>query len=160
MSAMAEHHASPCSSQASTFWVDTDDLTGPLLDWAVAVAIGTLKEEPANDQVFYRLNAEGVESGTWVGAIHPAWQVACGQAIWRPSTDWRQGGPLLSEYAICVHPVTDAEWVAEEFVTHNTARAVDGNQHEGYLVSAMRVLVKTIMGGRIPVPAYAQAMTR
>ncbi|CAM3845050.1 phage protein NinX family protein [Vreelandella rituensis] len=134
--------------------INTEDLMGPLLDWAVAVAIGTLTAEHAGDQTFYRLKTVGVESGTWVGPVHPAGQAACGQSIWRPSSDWRQGGPLLSEYAISVRPITDAQWLAEEFITHNTARAVDDSKHDGYLVAGMRVLVKSLMGDTITVPAH------
>ena len=102
----------------------TYELSGTALNWAVARATGT------PDVLATNLVMDG----------------------YSPSSDWSQGGPLLNEYAVSVRPVSDAQWMAEEFVTHNKAGAAESRNCNAYLTAAMRVIVMAEIGDVVDVP--------
>lgn len=59
---------------------------------------------------------------------------------YRPSKHWGDGGPLLEKYAIGFHPISDAEWQAEEHITCCTGRGATP------LIAAMRAFVASKFG--------------
>lgn len=61
-----------------------------------------------------------------------------------PSTDWAHGGPIIEYEAIGFHPISDAEWMAEEHITCCRGRGLTP------LVAAMRALVASKFGQDVP----------
>lgn len=98
---------------------------------------------------------EGAEMALWVGRsdgadFGPCWNqgeyiITGGHSgicpeVYAPHEDWTQGGPLLEEYAIGFHPISDAEWQAEEHITCCTGRGPTP------LIAAMRAFVASKFG--------------
>jgi hypothetical protein len=67
----------------------------------------------------------------------------CGQGIWKPSTDWAQGGPIIEREKICVDP-HDGVWDAKMPKRHWIAGAPSP------LVAAMRAFVESKFGYEVP----------
>ncbi|WP_116817911.1 phage protein NinX family protein [Pseudomonas syringae] len=108
--------------------VKTADLVGAALDWAVA-------------------KAEGVE---------PAYRhvVVDGRPIsnYRPSTNWSQGGPLISKYHMdfcCEHPETIGAALCDENGMYIDDRMMFGKTH---LIAACRAIVASVLGETVSVP--------
>jgi hypothetical protein len=60
--------------------VNTCELIGPALDWAVAKSCG---------------------DEHWTSGRNPDW-FAWRMRNWKPSTDWAQGGPLIEKYVVSI----------------------------------------------------------
>ena len=109
----------------------TSELTGPALDWAVAKCEG-VEVEYIND-----------------GITRCVLRVTPFTGMYRPSTDWSQGGPLIERENICL-------------------RGIEGGFHAWYhqrppktfgptmLVAAMRCFVASRLGGEVDVPEELQ----
>lgn len=104
------------------------ELTGADLALWVARAVGN--EVDAGDGVFDDVGYVGHIGGS----IQP----------YAPHEDWAQGGPLLEQFAIGFHPISDAEWLAEEHITGRTGRGPT------QLIAAMRALVASVYGDTVP----------
>ena len=63
--------------------MNTNELTGAALNWAVAKCEGMLRDNQK------------------------------ASSYWQPSTDWAQGGPILEREWIDLHCVNDSLWEAE-----------------------------------------------
>lgn len=61
-----------------------------------------------------------------------------------PSIDWAQGGALMEKHSIGFQPISDAEWLAEEYITAHTGRG------QTPLVAAMRAFVSSVFGDEVP----------
>ncbi|WP_161523295.1 phage protein NinX family protein [Chromobacterium haemolyticum] len=107
--------------------IETPTLTGAALDYAVAVASGQKNPQP------------GLDGGCVVSHGHTLHRFC-------PSTEWAHGGPLLDKFAVSVTPLSDAQWRAEEFITHETALG------DEYLVATMRCIVMAELGQIVKVP--------
>jgi hypothetical protein len=98
----------------------TSELTGAALDWAVAKC----------------------EEGIWDKPIAHGF-------IYRPSSAWSQGGPIIEREGITVSdgsPVTGLEWMACD-------RGSTHIQHgPTYLIAAMRCYVASKLGDEVNVP--------
>ncbi|WP_442108739.1 phage protein NinX family protein [Pseudomonas sp. NUPR-001] len=112
--------------------VKAADLVGEPLNWSVAVAIG--------------LNPSVVPAQYGVPARVFIQQEGMFPVRYKPAVDWLTGGPLLEKYAITVTPLSDADWRAEEHITHCKSRSTD------YLTAAMRCLVLAEAGETVQVP--------
>jgi len=101
---------------------------------------------------------EGVELSLWAGRADGAdFRPDCNQGeyiitgghsgitpeVYSPHEDWAQAGPLLEEYAIGFHPISDAEWQAEEHITCCTGRGPTP------LIAAMRAFVASKFGDTV-----------
>jgi len=62
---------------------------------------------------------------------------------YKPSKNWDQGGLIMGEHAIGFHPISDAEWLAEEHVTACTGRGPTP------LIAAMRAYVASKFGDEV-----------
>jgi hypothetical protein len=118
----------------------TSELTGAALDWAVAKCEGlTLYKDAMLNGVVKRgwwVSGMSIDPNTW----HPL-------AMFNPSTDWSQGGPIIEREKIALAPdIHHTRWSA-------TLRG------EAYiywaqtpLIAAMRCYVASKLGDDIDVP--------
>jgi hypothetical protein len=124
----------------------TSDLTGgAALDWAVA-------------------KCEGIELvGGYYNRLLVDGRMSRGQemlVIFKPSTDWAQGGPIIERECIDLHCVNDSLWEARWWANNsgmvkNPAQRFKHNiQTNGPtpLVAAMRCYVASKLGEEIDVP--------
>ncbi len=114
----------------------TQELTGAALDWAAA-------------------KCEGIDLFETEGWIY----MDGTRAVFRPSTDWRQGGPIIERERIKVAPNLGGTWLGQ--IRHETTHPlVDKPVLAGWtnkhgptpLIAAMRCYVASKMGDEIEVP--------
>lgn len=126
--------------------IKVGELNGAALDWAVA-------------------KAEGV-SVDIRGQVHPIGSPFRGSKYlaigdmgltFRPSSDWRQGGPLIEKYQVWLSPPTDCEprgWDADVY-------NADGLEGSGVrvitacdtaLIAACRAIVASRVGPEVEIP--------
>jgi hypothetical protein len=114
--------------------MNTNELQGPALDWAVALIEHPEWKEQGFLEVFpHDLSFED-------GASH---------ITYTPSTDWAQGGPIIEREFICVsapmHPST-APWFA---ISDSTGCKSSGPTP---LIAAMRCYVASKLGDEVEIP--------
>lgn len=109
--------------------IKTQDLTGPALDWAVAIAQGLALAGAAEDG-----HIQWRKPGTLLGFS------------FEPSTNPAQGLPIIEREMLGVMPVSDAWWRAAD---------VDGANGFGptILIAGMRCYVVSKLGLIVDVPA-------
>lgn len=110
--------------------VKTSELQGAALDWAVAKCEGLSEYETPLFLKFYR-DAEGD-----------------GDAEYRYSTNWSQGGPIIEREYISVLSHLVASWKAH-VVTANANYISDGPTP---LIAAMRCYVASKLGDDVDIP--------
>lgn len=127
--------------------IKTSELQGAALDWAVLVATGS-------------------DKGALERMLKMAMQLASPTDVldgFHPSTDYRQGGPLIAKHLITVtpHPVdngpaTDMYWAAfrvpyglDAYPRERWGEPIYGKT---YLEVAMRALAASKLGAEIDVP--------
>lgn len=138
-----------------------DELEGPHLDEAVALALGWHKD---TSQAF------NVGEFDWRGPPRDGDDLGelMGYQQWSPSTDWCVGGPLIQEYAISLAPPEEAVhrhggpnagWGESGMWTSTSwrLRKADGGRSLGYhetspLIAAMRLLVHCKLGEEVTLP--------
>jgi hypothetical protein len=113
--------------------VNTKDLTGHALDWAVARAIGL------RPSLFIFTKTKALDPEHWY------------------STDWARGGPLTSRARISIHYCRDLRDSSEsaKYVHAETPVHVHHWYSRGWdnpLVAAMRCLVASELGVSVDVP--------
>ncbi|UNM17300.1 DUF2591 domain-containing protein [Pseudomonas sp. ArH3a] len=120
--------------------VNTQDLSGAALDWAVAKVGGV--------EVSWRYGRELVEvhDGGGIKLIESI------RSIYSPSTDWSQGGPLIESGELTVEP-SAWDWKGACVLWRAT---VEGEsvyfEHTNLLVAAMRSAVHAKLGETLSVP--------
>lgn len=115
--------------------VKTAELSGPALDYAVAVAVG--------------------ESSPRAGLGGGGCVVAHGHTLHRycPSTEWSHGGPLIVSRMVAIdypRPLRDGElpkWVAQCW------RPYGCGSGESPLIAACRAIVAAKLGDTVQIPA-------
>jgi hypothetical protein len=130
--------------------VKTGELTGAALDYAVAAVHGYEWTDDPSEVIAAvdRKRAPVVTAAVFeLGVV-----VAPGRGMYRPSTDWSQGGPLIAKYGVsldCLSPVN--AW--EAFVWGGPA-ACDGFSAEAEtpLIVACRAIVASVLGDTVSVP--------
>lgn len=114
-----------------TIKINTADMSGAALDWAVAVACG-YKIKVRHSEIFLPNS-----NGAFVREFSP-------------STDWGQGGPLLQSYGVWLSddacPDEGGPWVA-------SLQGVGLQIGETPLVTAARAIVYGVLGDTVDVPA-------
>ena len=117
--------------------VNTSDLIGPALDWAVALSEGAREERPSDGQVSFN-------------GIH----YLCGpkrfehSRFYAPSTCWTFGGQLVEKYKICIDPWrSGCAWHASSKELKESGR---GNTP---LEAACRAIVTSKLGGIVQIPS-------
>ena len=102
----------------------TAELTGAALDWAVAKCEG-IGLGPRGSVVYY---FEG------------------DPAMWQPSTDWAQGGPIIERNLITIFR-HDEEWFA-----HSQLSTPEDFHGDTPLIAAMRCYVASQLGDEVEIP--------
>jgi hypothetical protein len=103
----------------------TSELTGAVLDWAVA-------------------KCEGLEMEGHYGPFEGGWNLS----DYPYSTDWAQGGPIIEREGICLWS-EGYDWEAK-IQTGFGEWLVEW--HESPLVAAMRCYVASKLGGEVEIP--------
>lgn len=119
---------------------NTSELTGALLDAAVAKVLGFDVREKGGS-----LFVTGPRG--FMGYIPPAAYVP----TWSPSTDWAVGGPLIESEHIELRyqgRELEAPWIA----MHWGVRGMPHLRGPTPLIAAMRALVAAKLGGEVELP--------
>lgn len=121
--------------------MDTSELTGPALDWAVSAAL--------------KYGYEIVDGAPVTGATTYTAEGLWFDEVWEPSTDWSQGGPIIErENITMMRTISGSEfgWIAWK----NGERGPHKNEFSQYgptqLIAAMRCFVVSVLGEEIEVP--------
>jgi len=104
----------------------TSELTGAALDWAVAKCEG-IGLGPRGFVVYYH---EGEP------------------AMWQPSTDWAQGGPIIEREELCIDKVARENWCACVRSVKNSPWLYGPTP----LIAAMRCYVASKLGEDVSIP--------
>lgn len=107
--------------------VETIELEGAALDWAVAKAVGLAAYTQPDGPVYRPDNGEE----------------------WTPTTDWSQAGPLIDEYDVGLVKMEYGDWCAAAYCTEVSAFNDTGPTP---LIAAMRAIVATKLGAAVEVP--------
>lgn len=114
--------------------VNTCELVGPALDWAVAKATDTKID-----------HSRGKELRIDVGIGF--------QSPWMPSVNWYQGGPLIEKNRIELRPSVTENWLAEKIMIRIETSA---NYWRGFgstiLIAACRAIAQGNLGDTVSVP--------
>lgn len=112
------------------------DLEGAALNWAVAFAE----------------NEGGLN-------VIPGWRmVALHNALYAPSSDWSQGGPLIEKHMVRTHYAADTEKRADAGCIAQTWRPYAEAYGRTLLIAACRAIVTAKLGETINVPAELISM--
>ena len=119
-----------------TTTVETSQLSGPALDWAVAKSVAK----------------ENVKIEQCRGADAPAFCVVLTNgAHWTPSTDWTQGGPLIERY--CGITNCEDEKQPEPFYAETRCSNLNGYANgTTILIAVCRAIVAAELGDDVEVP--------
>ena len=132
--------------------VETCKLEGAALDWAVAQAIGL--------QVIFHVFSETVDTSTHerpssiqvtMGADVYYHSGDMSLALYSPSTDWSQGGPLIEQYRIDIGAPMETKsgpWDAS-----TEWGLLNGIEGDTPLIAAMRAIVAAKLGDTVEVPS-------
>jgi hypothetical protein len=126
--------------------IETNELTGAALDWAVAKAEGKTPKIQCTsfrDAFIYRVYLGWSYEYSSSGSI----------VEYRPSTDWSQGGPIIERESINIEAWHGA-WQAElEFLPDDDTHYMYGKgTGPTPLIAAMRCYVSSKLGGEVDVP--------
>ena len=115
----------------------TADLIGPALDWAVA-QVEFVEVEYIND-----------------GITRCLLRVSPFTGMYRPSTDWSQGGPIIEREGIKVGVIDDDTpviWAAQLSDPWRKRKSVHSVTGPTLLIAAMRCFVAATLGDEVDVP--------
>jgi hypothetical protein len=118
------------------------ELQGAFLDFWVGKALGADVELKTD---FSESTEDGLYVRRWTGC-----EGARTDHEFSPTTNWLDGGPIIEREAIGIMPISDAEWLAEEFITCARGRGPTP------LIAAMRAYVASKFGEELPAHPAAQ----
>lgn len=121
--------------------IKTSELTGPALDWAVAEAM----KPSVNHLERFGIATFGPLFGK--GYKYPCW----GTKKYSPSTDWKEGGPIIEREGIWVSDPT-----GDVLHPRQWGALLKGTMHDTRgptpLIAAMRCFVASKLGDEVDVP--------
>jgi len=114
--------------------MNTSELTGAALDWAVAkcetnIALSSVKD--IGGQLRANGNGESIR--------------------YAPSTDWAVGGPIIERESILLDKYPDGGWVGQKWISDELMPAYEAGGPTP-LIAAMRCYVASILGDEIAIP--------
>lgn len=142
--------------------MNTSELTGAALDWAVAKCEGLpLKLDPMG----FRKNAPTyIQAGWWVWDGEGQHQIIGHRKTRRgqedgysPSTDWSQGGPIIEREKIAI--AYKPSMVYDDSCRWKALAAMSDNEHQygpTPLIAAMRCYVASKLGDTVDIPEELQ----
>lgn len=118
--------------------INTKELSGRALDWAVGQALGA----EVKDHAF------GIEGSP---VFRNCTVLPDGRAFtaFRPSSDWSQGGPLIEHYIGSIRNLPGDAWEAKVLVSRTEGASGRGCNP---LIASMRALVHSDLGDEVDVP--------
>ena len=121
--------------------MQTNELTGAALDWAVATAEGLPKAVDSSG-----LDGPVIVCGFEQEMLHSQHRKGQEWKAYRPSTNWAQGGPIIEREYIELHTYSENDdgivtWRANDFMDGPTP-----------LIAAMRCYVASTLGDTVDVP--------
>lgn len=119
--------------------VNTRELSGAALDWAVAKAIGAFRGE-------YRFSENGPLDQAWIFPDGVPCKASTGK--FNPSTNWQQTGPLIEKIKIGFGPVRGG-WVAHP---HRPNAPTEWLTADEPLVAICRAIVADKLGMAVSIP--------
>lgn len=130
--------------------VNTADLVGAALDWAVGSALGAE----------VRPHAFCKEPGSYVQPGCTVFPNGNAYSRFKPSTDWSQGGPLIEKHGIRLERSRDghswfAGWMFSASGWNARYETFDGEDDFGSssaLVATCRAIVASVLGETVSVP--------
>lgn len=145
--------------------IKTSELTGVALDWAVAKCEGfkeclVFGRGTVKDKGFAMPNKHGQDIPMLLSNTHNKWVKDCesypwafDQTIWRPSTDWSQGGPIIEQ----IKGFEFKQWLESkpELCCEAHIHNYEGNWIQfgpTPLITAMRCYVASKMGDEVEIP--------
>ena len=128
--------------------VETKNLTGPALDWAVAKC----EQKPLvfRGRKWPTDGTATVEYAPW--AVHPVvngsgqFVASLCNSTYSPSTDWNQGGPIIEREDIAMWPDQEGGW----FASTDQGKSMDYHG-ETALIAAMRCYVASKLGDTVDI---------
>jgi hypothetical protein len=133
-----------CGISSGTVEVNCSDLVGPALDWAVAQVEGVfvhIGDPELGDElrIFY------------VSGVHMPCVVK-----YRPSTEWRFGGPLIDKYGLSLiapeEGIRDSHWCVVKEWCHGDVESTYPESPTA-LIAVCRAIVSARLGEVVSVPA-------
>jgi hypothetical protein len=128
--------------------IQTSELIGPALDWAVATAVGC-----AAQVLPIRSNSRIVGHRVY---LDPAERDEFGMVEFDPSITWSQGGPIIEREGISTRQAHDSTWRADyseaKLKPDGSAYAYLQNRGPTPLVAAMRCFVSCRLGSEVDIP--------
>lgn len=123
--------------------LETSELSGPALDWAVAHALGA----EVKGHQFCK------EPGSYVHPNCTVFPNGDAYTNWRPSTEWSHGGPLIDKYCVEVSsrsdfPFSFGPWGAAVTSTPDVFWTA-----ETPLIAVCRAIVASKLGNTVQMPA-------
>lgn len=117
--------------------IKTGELSGVALDWAVGVACGM--QIGNHYGIPYRKDMPGDTYGPG--------------PVWKPSTDWSQGGPLIERFGISLVQEDGCSAYACSDIEVGNCWHINGQEFgDTFLVAAMRAIVAAKLGDEVDVP--------
>jgi hypothetical protein len=113
----------------------TSELSGAALDLAVAKACGVGA-------------ALDMEFGVPTGVV----RLAGSANLWRPSTDWSQGGPLIERHPMQINATTVGFMAVPVSFDHLYERWEKAQDGQTLLIAACRAIVAAKLGDTVDIP--------
>ena len=144
--------------------MNTLDLEGSALDWAVAKAAGMRlgPKAPGRGALWFDIgiwslpSPGGGQQSYCLRSEFDYWLARCDgpflgyTRVWQPSADWEQGGPIIAQNRISLTQKHDGWWRACIYDLNDSPTHLH-LAHEP-LIAAMRCFVASKLGHRITIP--------
>ena len=119
--------------------VNTQDLSGAALDWAVAKAEGVSVVTDPNSPSCRQMVEDADSINGWY--------------CYSPSTDWSQGGPLILSRGVSLHCIAPLNaWEADCWDDSVVQSRYCQSEAETPLIAACRAIVASVLGDTVSVP--------
>lgn len=127
--------------------VESRELTGTPLDWAVAKAIGCEFKENSIGALHAYLN------GTYIGGFitHKPRQTIFPDSLYTPTNYWRQGGPLIESHIIEIDKYGGRDGIEEGWTVRSINRFTV-RSGPTLLVASMRCIAGEVYPLSIEIP--------
>lgn len=135
----------------NTVKMETKELTGSALDWAVCIALGWRRSLDPLEDCGWR--GEPAFEGDDVGALMAGSEFS-------PSTNWAHGGPLIDEFNVSTvlmgEPLTWTGIIGVEFDAGNNLTGLIESTGSTPLIASCRAIVQSKLGRQIDIPEDLQ----
>lgn len=116
--------------------INTSELSGVALDWAVAMAVGMTPSTFSGGMISY-------------GEVSV--RVNHGLDTWSPSTDWSQGGPLIERFRVDI--ITERAGMVAAYSCGEEYQPLTSDYYGSTaLIATCRAIVAAKLGDEVDVP--------